>query len=177
MVHLAHLYMTTGKTIALSRWALVGKVICLLSNMLSRFAIVFLPRSKCLLISRLQSLSPVILEPKKNLSSYPLFPHLFAWSEGPECHGLRFWILSFKAAFSLSSFTFIKRLFSSSSLFAIRVVSTAYLRLLIFLLATLIPVWNSSSLAFCIISSSELLFSRCLFLNFRVIKHFAFVPL
>ena len=59
-----------------------------------------------------------------------------------------FWMLSFKSAFSFSSFTFIKRLFSSSSLSAIRVVSSAYLRLLIFLLAILIPVCDSSSLAF-----------------------------
>ena len=57
--------MTTGKTIALTIWAFVGKVISLLFNMLSRLVIVFLPRSKCLLISWLQSPSAVILEPKK----------------------------------------------------------------------------------------------------------------
>ena len=57
--------MTTGKTIALTRWTFVGKVISLLFNMLSRLAITFLPRSKCLLISRLQSPSAVILEPQK----------------------------------------------------------------------------------------------------------------
>ena len=61
---------------------------------------------------------------------------------------LVFWMLSFKPAFSLSSFTLIKRLFSSSSLSAIRVVSPVYLRLLIFLPAILIPAWDSSSLAF-----------------------------
>ena len=60
---------------------------------------------------------------------------------------LVFWMLSFKPAFSLSSFTFIKRLFSPSSLSAIRVVSSAYLRLLIFLPAILIPAYDSSSLA------------------------------
>ena len=65
MVHLAHTYMTTGKTIALTIWAFVSKVISLLFNMLSRLVITFLPRTKCLLISRLQSLSAVILEPKK----------------------------------------------------------------------------------------------------------------
>ena len=64
------------------------------------------------------------------------------------------WMLSFKPAFSLSSFTFIKRLFSSSSLSAIRVVSSAYLRLLIFLLAILIPAWASSSLTFHIMDSA-----------------------
>ena len=65
IVQLSHLYMTTGKTIALTRWTFVGKVMCLLFIMLSRFVIAFLPRSKCLLISWLQSPSTVILEPKK----------------------------------------------------------------------------------------------------------------
>ena len=64
-VQLSHPYMTTGKTIALTRHTFVGKVISLLFNMLSRLVITYLPRSKCLLISRLQSPSAVILEPKK----------------------------------------------------------------------------------------------------------------
>ena len=64
-VQLSHSYMTTGKTVALTRRTLVGKVMFLLFNMLSRLVITFLPRSKCLLISWLQSPSPVILEPKK----------------------------------------------------------------------------------------------------------------
>ena len=64
-VQLSHPYMTTVKTIALTRWTLVGKVISLLLNMLSRLVITFLPRSKRLLISWLQSPSAVILEPKK----------------------------------------------------------------------------------------------------------------
>ena len=65
MVQLSHPYMTTGKTIAMTRQTLVGKVMSLLFNVLSRFVIAFLPRSKCLLISWLQSPSPVILEPPK----------------------------------------------------------------------------------------------------------------
>ena len=65
IVQLSHPYMTTGKTIALTRWTLVGKVMSLLLNMLSRLIITFLPRSKRLLISWLQSPSAVILEPKK----------------------------------------------------------------------------------------------------------------
>ena len=65
-VQLSHPYMTTGKTIALTRWTFVGKVMSLLFNVLSRLVITFLPRSKCLLISWLQSPSAVILEPKKN---------------------------------------------------------------------------------------------------------------
>ena len=72
---------------------------------------------------------------------------------GPDAMILVFWMLSFKPAFSLSSFTFIKRLFSSSSLSAIRVVSSAYLRLLIFLPAILIPACASSSPAYCMMYS------------------------
>ena len=65
IVQLSHPYMTTGKTIALTRWTFVRKVMSLLFNMLSRLAITFLPRSKCLLLSWLQSPSAVILEPKR----------------------------------------------------------------------------------------------------------------
>ena len=65
MVQLSHPYMTTGKTTALTRWTFVSKVMSLLFNMLSRFVIVFIPGSKCLLISWLQSPSAVILEPRK----------------------------------------------------------------------------------------------------------------
>ena len=65
IVQLSHPYMTTGKTIALTKWTFVGKVMSLLFNMLSRLVITFLPRSKCLLISWLQSPFTVILEPKK----------------------------------------------------------------------------------------------------------------
>ena len=64
-VQLSHAYVTTGKTISLTRWTFVSKVMSLLFNMLSRLVIAFLPRSKCLLISWLQSPSAVILEPKK----------------------------------------------------------------------------------------------------------------
>ena len=65
IVQLLHPYMTTGKTIALTRWTSVGKVMSLLFNMLPRLAITFLPRNKCVLISWPQSPSAVILEPKK----------------------------------------------------------------------------------------------------------------
>ena len=77
-VQLSHTDMTTGKTIALTRWTFVGKVMSLLFNMLSRLVITFLPRSKHLLISWLQSPYAVILEPQKTVSLFPLFPHLFA---------------------------------------------------------------------------------------------------
>ena len=79
IVQISHPYMTTGKTIALTRWTFVGKVMSLVFNMLSRLVITFLPRSKRLLISWLQSLSAVILEPKKIKSvTVSMFPHLFA---------------------------------------------------------------------------------------------------
>ena len=78
IVQLSHPYMTTGKTIALTIWTFVGKIVSLLFNMLSSLVITFLPRSKHLLISWLQSPSPVILGPKESQSRFPLFPHLFA---------------------------------------------------------------------------------------------------
>ena len=90
MVQLSHPHMTTGKTIALTRWTLVGKVMSLLFNMLSRLVIAFLPRNKCLLISWLQSPSSVILEPKKIKSLFPLCPHLFAMKCWDRMHDLRF---------------------------------------------------------------------------------------
>ena len=153
MVQLSHLYMTTGKTIALTRWTFVGKVMSLLFNMLARLVIAFLPRSKRILISWLQSPSAVILEPPE-IKSVTVSPSICHEVMGPDAMILVFWMLSFKPAFSFSSFTFIKRLFSSSSISAIRVVSTAYLRLLIFLPAILIPACASSSLVFCMMYSA-----------------------
>ena len=148
MVQLSHPSMTAGKNIALTIQTFVSKVISLLFNMLSRFVIAFLPRSKCLLISWLQSLPAVILEPKKiksvTVSTFP--PSICHKVMGPDAVFFIFWML-IHPAFSLSFFTFIKRPFSSSSLSAIRVVSSAYLRFLIFLLPILIPACNSSSLA------------------------------
>ena len=108
----------------------------LLFNVLSRLVIAFLPRSKHLLISWLQSSRAVILEPKK-INSLTVSPSICHEVTGPDAMILVFWMLNFKPTFSLSSFTFIKRLFSSL-LSAIRVMSSAYLRLLIFLLAILI---------------------------------------
>ena len=91
IVQLSHPYMTTGKTIALTRWPLVGKVMSLLFNMLSRFVIAFLPRSKHLLISWLQSPSAVIWEPSKMVSyCFHCFPIYLPWSDGTGCHDLSF---------------------------------------------------------------------------------------
>ena len=118
--------------------------------MLSRLVIAFLPRSKHLLISWLQSPHAVILEPKKikTVTVSIVSPSICYEVMGPDAMILVFWMLSFKPTFSLSSFTFIKRLFSSSSLSSIRVVSSAHLKILVFLPAILIPACASSSLAF-----------------------------
>ena len=152
MVQLSRPYMTTGKTIALTRWTFVYKVMSLLFNMLSKLVIAFLSRSKRLLISWLQSPSAVILEPRKIKSDSFLI--YLPWSDGPDAMILVFWMLHFKPTFSLSTFTFIKSLFSSS-LSAITVVSSAYLRLLIFLLLEiLIPASVSSSPAFLMMNSA-----------------------
>ena len=109
-------HVTTGKTIALTTPTFVGKVVSLLFNMLSWFVTAFLPRSKCLLISQLQSLSAVILEYKKKKSVIVsvVSPSICHEVIGPDTMILIFWMLSFKPAFSLSFFTFIKKLFSSS---------------------------------------------------------------
>ena len=123
MVQLSHPYMTTRKTIALTRRNFVGKVMSLLFNT-SKFVKALLPRSKRLLISWLQSLSTVILEPKKIVCHcFHCFPIYLPWSDGLDAMTLIFWMLSFKPTFLLSLFTFIKRLFSSTLLSAIRVVS------------------------------------------------------
>ena len=152
-------YMTTGKSIALTRWTYVGKVISLLFNMQSRLVITFLPRSKSLLISWLWSPSAVIWEsPKiKSVTVSTVSPSILHEIMGTDGMILVVWMLSFKPTFSLSSFTFIKRLFSSSSLSAIRVLSSAYLRLLIFLLAILIPACASFSPAFYMMYSAYML--------------------
>ena len=131
---------------------LVDKVMTLLFNILSRLFIAFLPRRKRLLISWLQSPSAVVLEHKK-IKSATVSPSICHEVMGLDAMILVFWMLSFKPTFSLSFFTFIKRLFSSS-LFAVRVVSSAYLSLLIFLPAILIPASASSSPVFLMMYSA-----------------------
>ena len=152
MVQLLHPYITTGKITALTTWTFVSKVMCLLFNTLSRLVIAFLPRSKHHLISWLQSPSAVILEPKKIVCHcFHCFLIYLPWNDGT---GYYNFFLNVKPVFSLSSFTFIKRLFSSCLLSAIRVVSSAYLRLSIFLLTILIPACASSSPAFHVMYSA-----------------------
>ena len=118
MVQLTLPYMTSIKIIALTRQIFVSRVTPLLSNMLSRFVIVSLPRSKHLLISGLQSLIAVIFEAQvsKVFHCSHCFPIYMLWSDGTRCHGLSVLYVAFLPAFSLSSFTFFKRLFSSSLL-------------------------------------------------------------
>ena len=96
MVQLSHPYMTTGRTMALIRWTLVGKGMFLLFNMLSRLVIAFLPGAR-VLISWLQSPSEVILEPPKNKVCwcFHCFPIYLPWSDGTACHDLSFFNVEF----------------------------------------------------------------------------------
>ena len=155
MVQFSHPYVTTGKTIALPIQTFVGKVVSLLFNMLSRFVIAFLPRSKCLnFMSAVTVRSNFWAKEEEICHCFQLFLFYLPWSDGTGCHDLSFLNAEFQASFSLSSFTLIKRFFSSSSLSAIRVISSAYLRLLVFLPAILIPAWYLCSPVFCLIYSA-----------------------
>ena len=150
LIQFSHPYMTSGKTIALTIQIFISKVMSVLFNMMSRFIVAFLSRNKHLLISWLQSLSTMISETKSfqsdTVSTFSLsICHVVI---GPDVMSLVLWMLSFKQAFSLSSFTLIKKFFSSSLLSAIRMVSSAYLRLLIFLPAVWILACHSSRPAF-----------------------------
>ena len=144
MVQYLHPYMMTGKIIALTRLTFIGKAMFLFFNILPTLVIAFVPRSKCLLIS-----SAVILEWKKikSLTVSIVSPSICHGMMGPNAMIFIFWMLSFKPAFPLSFFTFIKKLFSSS-LSTKGVGSSAYLRLLIVLSAILIPACASSSQEF-----------------------------
>ena len=112
IAQLLYPYITTGKTIALTRWTFVGKVMSLLFNMLYKLFITFLPRSRRLLMSWLQSPSAVILEPRKIKSDTvsTVSPPISHEVMGPDAMILDFWMLSFEPIFSLSSFTFLKTL-------------------------------------------------------------------
>ena len=146
IVQLSHPYMTTGKTIALTRWTFVGKVMSLLFNMLSRFVIAFLLEQasfNCMAVVTICS----DFGAQKNVIVSIVSPSICHEVRGLDAMILVSWMLSFKPTFSLSSFTF-KRLFSSSSLSATSVVSSTYLSLLIFFPAILIPVCASFSSTF-----------------------------
>ena len=149
IVQLSHPYMTTGKTIVLTRWTFVGKVMSLLFNMLSKWVITFLPKSNHPLISWLQSPSAVILEPPKlkSLTISIVSPSIYYEVMGLDAMIFVFWMLSYKPTFSLFLFHFHQEALSSL-LSAIRVVSSTYLSLLLFLPEILIPACTSSSPAF-----------------------------
>ena len=150
-VQLSHPNMTTGKTIALTRWTFVGKIMPLLLNMLSRLVITsFKEQAFFNFMAAITTLSDFGAKKNKVSHGFHCFPIYLPWSDGTRCHDLSFPNVELKPTFSLSSFIFIKRLFSSSSFSAIRVVSSAYLRLLTFLPAILIPACASSSPAFLI---------------------------
>ena len=130
----SHPYMTIGKTTVLTRQIFVGKVMSLLFNMLSRFVIAFLPRSKRLsFVTAVTIHSDFGAQENKICHCFHFYPSICHEVMGPDALIFVFWILSFKPTFSLPSSTCIKRLFSSSLLSAIRVVSSAYVMLLIFL--------------------------------------------
>ena len=156
---LSHPYMTTGKTKPLTRQTFFVKIMSLFFSMLSKLVITFLPRSKCLLISWLQSQSAVILESKKikSVTVSIVSTSICYGVMGPDVMILVFWMSSFQPAFSLSSFTFIKRFLNSSLFSAVGVMSSAFLKLLIFLLAILIPACASSSPAFLMMYSVHML--------------------
>ena len=139
--------MTAGKTIALTIQIFVGKVMSLLLDTLSSFSVCHGFSSKEQVSFNFMAAVPVCsdfgAQENKVSHCFHCFPIYSPWSSFFEC-----WVLS--QLLSLSSFTFIKKLFSSSSLSVIRVVSSAYLRLLIFLLAILIPACDS----FCTIYSA-----------------------
>ena len=146
--------MTTGKTISLTSWTFVDKIMSLLFNMLSGLVINFLPKSKHLnFMAAITICSDSGAPQNKVCHCFHCLPFYLPWTDGTGCLILVFWMLSFKPTFSLSSFTFIYRLFSSS-LSAIRVVSSAYLRLLICHSAILIPACASSSPIFRMVYST-----------------------
>ena len=126
------------------------------SGTLTRFVIAFLTRGSCLLISWLQLPSSVILEPKnrKCVTASLFSPSIYHEEMGPDATILLFLVFNFKLAFVLFFFTLIKRFFSPSLLSAVRVISSTYLRLLMFLPAVLFPACDSSSLAFLLVFSA-----------------------
>ena len=154
MGQLTHPYMTTGKTVSLTIKTFVSKVLSLLCNALNLSQLSFQGIS-VFLISWLSSPSIVIFGAQENkiCTAFTFSPSICHEVVGTICHDLSVLNVGFQAAFSLSS-TLIKRLLSSSLLSSIRVVSSAYLRLLVFLPEILIPACDSFTLAFCMMYSA-----------------------
>ena len=156
LVQLSHSYTTTGKTIALTRWTFVGNVMSLLFKMLSRLVKTFFSKKQASFnFMTAATICSDFGAPKiKSATISTVSPSICHEVMGPDAMILVSWILSFKPTFAFSSFTFIKRFFNSPSLSAISVVSSAYLRLLIFPLAILIPACASSSPVFLMMYSA-----------------------
>ena len=107
MVRLSHLYITTGKTIALTMQIFGSKVMFLLLNMPSRFATAFIPRSKCLNFMAVVTICSDFWAPQNKIWHYfHCFPIYLSWSDGTRCLDLRFWMLTFKSAFFTLLFNF-----------------------------------------------------------------------
>ena len=112
----SHIHTWLPEKPVLTKWTILSKVMPLPFNTLSRFVIAYFLRSKCLnFMATVTICSDFGAQGNKNLPSFPLFTHLYAMKWWDQCHDLHFCMFSFKLAFLLSSFTFIKRLFSSSS--------------------------------------------------------------
>ena len=133
IVQLSHPHMTTGKTIALTRQTFVSKVMCCLGCLWASYGFSSKGQTSFNFMAAVTICRDFGTQENKVSPCFHCFPIYFPWCDGARCHDLSFWMLSFQPAFVLSSFTFIKRLFSSSSHSAIRVVSSVYLRLLVFL--------------------------------------------
>ena len=143
MVQLSHPYITNGKTIALIIWTFVSKVMSLLFNMLSSKEQVSFNFMGAVTVH-----SDFKAQENEIWHCFHIFPIYLPWSDRTGCHDLRFLNIEYYCRFCTLLFHLHQEAFSSSSLSAIRVVSSAYLRLLIFLLAILIPACASSSPAF-----------------------------
>ena len=174
MVQLSCPYMNTEKTIAVTRQTFVGKVMSLLFNTLSMFVIALLPRSNFVAAITIHSDSGA--QENKIYHCFHFFPFYLTWSDGLDTMISYFLMLIFKPTFSFYFFTLIKRFFSSSSLPAIRAVSSAYLGLLIFLPANLIPSCASVSQ-----ETGKVIWYSLLFKNFpqfvviHIVKSFSVV--
>ena len=142
ILQISHLYMTARKTIALSRQRFVGKVMSLLFNMLSRL-LTFSSKEQASFnfMAAVTICSDFGAQENTICQCFPLFPIYLPWSDGAGCHDLHFLNVEFKASFFTLLFHLIKRVFSSSLLSTIRMVSSAYLRLFWFQLLNL-PAWH-----------------------------------
>ena len=163
MVQLSQPFMATGKTIALTRWTFVGRIMAPAFQHSVWVCHSFPAKKQTSDFMAAVTIHSGFRAQEEEICHYfHIFPSYLPWSNGAGCHDLSFFLIfSFKLALSLSSFTLIKRLFSSSSLSTIREVSSTYLRLLMFLLPILTLACNSSSPAFLMVWSEYSLNKQC----------------